>query len=92
MKVRFHSPHPGFGGPAISLPSEIKSVIDKYNGKTAEISDLLLELDKADMYTLSCWPPKYSINDEHHYITCRIETRDGCTHQWRLISWKDLND
>jgi len=79
--VKFSDPHPGIGGPSVSLPLDIKVVIDAYDGKEAEIADLLLELGKITGAT--CWA-----NLEHRYISCRI-VNDGYTHQWRLIRWAD---
>lgn len=82
MLVKFFDPHPGIGGATVSLPAEIKAIIDAYDGKEAEIADLLLDLGK--ITRAACWA-----NLEHRYVSCRIIS-DGYTHQWRLIRWTDL--
>jgi len=79
--AKFFDPHPGIGGPSVSLPLEIKAIIDAYADKKAEIADLLVDLGKITGAT--CWADL-----EHRYISCRI-INDGYTHQWRLIQWTD---
>jgi len=82
--VKFFDPHPGFGGAVIALPSDIKAIIDAFDGKKAELADILLALGKVPK--AACWA-----NLEHCYISCRI-VNNGYTHQWRLIRWTDVTD
>lgn len=105
MLVKFFDPHPGFGGATVPLPTSIKTIIDSFDGKEAELFSLLLALNQEGM-TICC-AKETEISDlltlnkestaicwaelEHRYISCRI-VNNGYTHQWRLIRWKDVTD
>jgi hypothetical protein len=79
MLVKFYDPHPGIGGAAVPLPMAIKTLIDSYDGKEAQLSDLLEDVKKIP--GVVCW----ALLDDC-YVACRINS-GGYTHQWRLIRW-----
>ena len=81
--MKFHDPHPGYGGPAVPLPKKIKQFIDQYDG----VETTFEEFETAFRQLVK--DGELILNSKHNMITWGFTTPSGYQHMWRLLRFSE---
>lgn len=79
----FFDPHPGFGGPIIPLPPNLKKISEFLNQQVLRLSDAI-------QYVKNSAGSGPQIEHTDSFISAQIKMSDGTIHSWRLISFKPV--
>jgi hypothetical protein len=75
----FYDPHPGFGGAAILIPTMVKKVAEKLDGKSMTLREAVVKIQKVT---------KGKVRIRKNWISLELEESDTRRHMFRVIRFK----
>jgi len=75
----FYDPHPGFGGAMIPIPTLVRKVAERLDGKSMTLREAVAKIQKVT---------KGKIRIRENWISLELEESDTRRHMFRVIRFK----
>lgn len=85
-KVELYDPHPGFVGPAVSLPRKMKDLVDSLEGEILTLEEAIKRITP----TAEVLGGRVEVDEKYQFISFQIGDEDNLPmHGYRLIRYRE---